>query len=351
MQEQEQNQEPLQESGQQPEQGQESIPTPPKSRNRRGWLYLLAVLNLVVLLYSVIQIIQPARQVDTDLTSFHSPITTSPPIRTTVTTTAPSTDPKPEPPDTAEEANPLPLTGKTIVCFGDSLFGMNRDHTSTPSYLAKRTGGTVYNVGFGGCRMSHHPYTGYNEFGMSALADAIARNDWTAQEAAASQGSDYFPQQLKLLKSIDFEAVDIIVIHYGTNDFTGGIPIESESNPKDTATLTGALRHSIETIQTAYPQIRIYVSLPVYRYFTAEDGTIILPEDYYNAHQNTLIQFVEAIRAVAGEYQLPVIDGYYGLGVDQSNAKQYLIDGTHHTAEGRKRFGYFIGSCILADYS
>ena len=228
---------------------------------------------------------------------------------------------------------------------------MNRDHTSTPSYLAKRTGATVYNVGFGGCRMSHHPYTGYNEFGMSALADAIAHNDWTAQEAAVSQGSAYFPQQLKLQQSIDFDAVDIIVIHYGTNDFTGGIPIESEANPQETATLTGALRHSIETIQTAYPQIRIYVSLPVYRYFTAEDGTIIPPEEYYNARQNTLIQFIEAIRSVAGEYQLPVIDGYYGLGVDQSNAKQYLADGTHHTTAGRKLFGEFIGSCILADYT
>jgi hypothetical protein len=41
-----------------------------------------------------------------------------------------------------------PLEGKTIVCFGDSLFGMYRGDTSAPASVEEVTGATVYNVGF-----------------------------------------------------------------------------------------------------------------------------------------------------------------------------------------------------------
>lgn len=66
-------------------------------------------------------------------------------------------------------ASPL-LSGKTVVCFGDSIFGMTRDTTSVPAWAAAFTGAKVYNVGFGGCRMAVHPTSGYAAFSMWALA-------------------------------------------------------------------------------------------------------------------------------------------------------------------------------------
>jgi hypothetical protein len=156
------------------------------------------------------------------------------------------------------------LTGKTVVCFGDSLFGMYTGDTSAPAYVANKTGATVHNVGFGGCRMSEHPYVGYNEFCMYALANAVASGDWSLQDSAASEGSANFPDQLAILKSIDFNTVDYIVIHYGTNDFAAGsgVAIDNASNPKATNTLCGALRYSVETLLSAYPKLQIFVSLP-----------------------------------------------------------------------------------------
>lgn len=245
------------------------------------------------------------------------------------------------------------LYGKKVVCLGDSLFGMHRGADSAPAFVAAETGATVYNVGFGGCRMSVHHSTGYAAFSMWALAKAIAENDWTTQDAQASSGSDYFPDQLALLKSIDFNEVDIVVIHYGTNDFGAGnaISLDNTSDPDDYTTLRGALRYSIDKLLGAYPHLRIYISLPVYRYWTADDGTVTYAETYVGKSGKTLPEFVEALRNTAMEYNLPVIDGYYGLGINKVNAATFLSDGTHHNAVGRERFGRYIGTHLIAQQS
>jgi lysophospholipase L1-like esterase len=183
---------------------------------------------------------------------------------------------------------------------------------------------------------------------MWALAQAIATDDWTIQEAQAGSGSDYFPEQLSTLKSIDFDTVDIAVIHYGTNDFGGGVAIGADSTATDHSTLCGALRYSIEKLLTAYPKLRIYISLPVFRFWES-NGATTYSDAYQNSLNKTLIDYIEAMRDVAKEYNLPVIDGYYGLGINKANAVAYLSDGTHHNEAGTKRFGTFIGSQIIAN--
>ena len=242
----------------------------------------------------------------------------------------------------------VPLYGKKVVCFGDSLFGMYRGADSAPTFIAESTGATVYNVGFGGCRMSVHPTSGYAAFSMWALAKAIVENNWTTQDAQASSGSAYFPDQLALLKSIDFSTVDYVVIHYGTNDFGAGtaIPIDNKNDHADYNTLCGALRYSIEKLLGKYPKLKIFVSLPVFRFWT-ENG-VTTYSDAYVKHGNKLTEFVEALRSTASEYNLPVIDGYYGLGINKANASTFLEDGTHHNANGRQRFGEYIGANLIA---
>lgn len=246
------------------------------------------------------------------------------------------------------EISSKPMAGKTVVCFGDSLFGMYRGADSTPAFVAEVTGATVYNVGFGGCRMSVHPTSGFSAFSMWALAKAIVENDWTTQDAQASSGSAYFPEQLALLKSIDFSKVDDIVIHYGTNDYAAGsaVSIDNANDYDDYNTLCGALRYSIEKLLGKYPQLKIFVSLPVFRFWTENDVTTY--SDTYLKHGKKLTEFVEALRSTASEYKLPVIDGYYGLGINKANASAFLSDGTHHNALGRQRFGEYIGANLIA---
>lgn len=242
-------------------------------------------------------------------------------------------------------ASPL-LSGKTVVCFGDSIFGMTRDSTSVPAWAAAFTGAQVYNVGFGGCRMAVHPTSGYAAFSMWALAEAVASGNYTAQDAQASSGADYFPQQLAVLKSIDFAAVDMAVIHYGTNDFTGNVVIDDATDGDNTATLCGALRYAIGKLQTAYPKLRIFVSLPIYRKWDSVGS-----ESYTNGNGNTLREFGMAMASVADEFNCPCIDGYKTLGINAANAAAFLADGTHLNDYGRQVFGEYIGGCLAAPSS
>ena len=238
--------------------------------------------------------------------------------------------------------NDAMLAGRKIVVFGDSLIGMTRDHTSVTAYTADYTGATVYNVGFGGCRMSKHPTNGYAAFSMWALADAVATGNYTMQDEQAPNGQDYFASQLAVLKSIDFATVDAIVIHYGTNDFAASVPLDDSSNILSTDTVCGALRYSINKLLTAFPKIKIFVSLPIYRTW---DG--VGAETYKNNLEKTLPQYDSAMKTAAEDYNLPTIDGYKRLAINSINSSAYLSDGTHLNNYGRKQFGEFIGGNLI----
>ena len=238
--------------------------------------------------------------------------------------------------------NPM-LSGENVVFFGDSIFGMTRDSTSVAAYTSQSTGATVFNVGFGGCRMAVHPTSGYAAFSMWALADAVSSGSYTTQDAQAASGEDYFAQQLAVLKSIDFANVGMVVIHYGTNDFTGNVAIDNADDDDDTSTLCGALRYSLRKIQTAYPKIRVFVSLPIYRKWN-DTGA----ETYTNSSGNKLWDFCTALADVADEFNCPIINGYKELGVNSTNNSAFSTDGTHLNDHGRKAFGEYIGGCLIA---
>ena len=243
-----------------------------------------------------------------------------------------------------------PLSGKTVVCFGDSLFGMYRGETSAPAYLEEVTGATTYNVGFGGCWMSIHPEAPYAPFSMCNLADAVTNNSFGSQDNALSLGvPSYFADQLNILKSINFGNVDYAVIHYGANDWFPNYPAELD-NPnerKDKHTMCGSLRYTIETLQGKFPKLQIFISTPCYRTWTT-DGTVTTSDNKINAKGIHLYEVGNGYAKVAEEYNLPVIDSYHGLNVNKNNWTTYLEDGTHHNQVGRKRFGEFIGKCLAS---
>lgn len=234
------------------------------------------------------------------------------------------------------------LAGRKIVVFGDSLIGMTRDQTSVTAYAAEYTGAKVYNVGFGGCRMAKHPTNGYAAFSMWALADAVSTGNYSTQEAQAPSGSDYFASQLDVLKSIDFASVDAVVIHYGTNDFAANVPLDDVANLLSTDTVCGALRYSIKKLLTAFPKIKIFVSLPLYRTWNGVGA-----ETYKNSLEKTLPEYDSAMKTVAEDHNLPTIDGYKRLGVNSINSSAYLSDGTHLNDFGRRQFGELIGGHLI----
>lgn len=242
-----------------------------------------------------------------------------------------------------------PLSGKVIVNFGDSIFGNATAPNDVSSKLASVTGATVHNVAFGGCRMSVHSSSYYAPFSMYRLADAVVTGDFSAQEEALERASTAgqtgalvtkFPQRLELLKSLDFNEVDIVTIAYGTNDFTANVAVDDYDVEYSTSvsSFAGALRYSIERLLTAYPHLRIYVCSQTYRFWMDEDGNFTEDSDTYETGQGLLLRdFVNATYRVAYEYHLPYIDLYDTLGINKYNKTHYFpaTDGVHHNQNGR----------------
>lgn len=240
------------------------------------------------------------------------------------------------------ETTPKKLQGKVVVNFGDSIFGKRRPPEDISTKLADLTGATVYNCGFGGCHMSNHFQETYNAFSMCNLADALATGTWTAQENAltvtgATAVPNYFSEGLAILKSLDFNKVDIITIAYGTNDWNSGDALDNADSPKSKDTYAGALRYSIETLLDAYPNLKIFVCSQTYRFFLDTNGSFENDSDTkVNNKSVGLTDFVAKTEEVAKAYHLPYIDNYYALGLNKYNRGQYFgaTDGTHPLALG-----------------
>ena len=123
---------------------------------------------------------------------------------TTETTTEEITETTTVPVQTEE-----PFEEKIIVNFGDSIFGNYQDlsgeNQSISSMIADMTGATVYNCGFGGCKMAYASGTGHQWFSMVKIADSIASGDFSTQENAIPNWSafEYYGKTYKI-KNIEY---------------------------------------------------------------------------------------------------------------------------------------------------
>lgn len=235
------------------------------------------------------------------------------------------------------------------VCFGDSITGGFEPPNDYPTVIANRTGLTTVNAGFGGVRISSHPYPEIDAFCFYRLADAIATDDWTLQDENVSKlPLENSTARYNALRDVNWSEVDIITVALGSIDASGGAVIENTADPKDINTVKGALRYSIERIQSTYPHIKILVLTPIYRYWIDEQKD----SDEMTFNGNSFIAYVDAVIDVAVEYKLPYVDLYRTLGFNSVNRLYYFDenDGTHPNAAGLTRMGERIANAINNEF-
>lgn len=248
--------------------------------------------------------------------------------------------------DNAKTVSLLPnITKNTIVNMGDSIFGNDDTETGISNLLSEILNCTVYNCAFGGTRAirrSGDP-TGYEEFDFSTLVDSIISGDFTTQENAlteygGSMGS-YYGERLARLKSIDFSTVNILTVNYGTNDYSWYV--------KNTF-ITG-YEEAIGKLQSAFPQIKVIMLTPTYRFWYDEDGTWKEDGDTrIGSNDTTIKMIVEDVKTVAENMHLKCID-LYNCGINKYNCLYYYPsnDGTHQNENGRRYLADKIAKGIL----
>jgi lysophospholipase L1-like esterase len=224
------------------------------------------------------------------------------------------------------------LQGKNIAYFGDSIIGFG----NVCKYLKMMTGAAnVYNVGFGGCRMARHDVN-YGAFSMYNLAAAIVSGDYSAQIAALPNTSLGLDGTLSLnnLTTIDWTTIDIILVHYGTNDWTSGAINIGVGDITDTLDFKGMMEKSIQTILSAYPKIKIVFDTITWRDVTNIPG--VTGNDFLtatNSKGNTPAEFNAAIEDVCKKYYLQSNNLTFGL-FNYYNKNVYLQDTTHPNDRG-----------------
>lgn len=231
---------------------------------------------------------------------------------------------------------------KLVVNFGDSIYGNTQDNTSVSGKIANLTGHTLYNMGFGGCRMSNHDVANWDYFCMPKLVDSIVAKDFSGQYNAITNQPNlpyYFKSSIDILKTIDFTKVDVVTIAFGTNDYSGNVVIEN-GNSKDITTFKGAFRYAIEKLISNYPNLKVIIQTPVIR-FTLDGSNNVTSdsETEVNTVNKKLLDYCQALKDVSYEYKLECVDNYSNMGFNKYNRPTYyyISDGVHLNEVGRSR--------------
>lgn len=232
----------------------------------------------------------------------------------------------------------------TIVCLGNAPFADERGQKGLAQILADRCDASVYNCAFPDSyiSMKNPEYSdSFPQDGLSLylVTASLCGGDYSLMEHAAGLLDESVRegavQALDTLKSVDFSAVDMIVIMYDLSDYKDKRPVMDENNDINLLTWNGALNASIQLIQQTYPHIRLVVLSPGYGEFEDDNGAVINPEqtDYGNG---VLSDYVLHEIDVAMFNGVSILDNFYGT-IIEGRSEDLLTDGYHLTEKGRQQ--------------
>lgn len=217
------------------------------------------------------------------------------------------------------------LKDKTVVCFGDSIWGLIDDETGIASFLEKMTGVTVQNYAISGT---------------------------TASETRNAEKEDEFSNYSLMCMleeySAPLEDADYLILAYGLNDYFKGIPAKSEK-ALDVTTYQGAIRYTVETLKEKYPDLQIVLIGQTYCQFYSY-GIVKDDSDTSDFGGGVGTDYVNAAKEVALENELLFVNMYEELPIDEWNGKLYLEDATHLNENGRREYAKVLAKYLLKDY-
>lgn len=136
-------------------------------------------------------------------------------------------------------------------------------------------------------------------------------------------------------------SADLIVIFMGTNDYGHETPLGTITDTTDVS-FYGALNVVVSGLREQYPDSQLVFATPLHRFAFGESailGTKFSYDNLPNGEGHSLEDYVNAIKAIAEKYDLPVIDLFTLYPYTPENVKdkvKYFPDGLHPNAKGHE---------------
>lgn len=220
----------------------------------------------------------------------------------------------------------------TVLLLGNGALSMTRDdENGLAKRIAREAGVTVYNAAFPYPTLATRNLAMIEQnypddiYSLTYLADAICTGDFSEIDRVTDTyhaDGNFTKDAVKILKSVDYDNLDVIVIMYDASDYFQGRAIENPKDDEERCTIVGSLNYSIRRIREAYPYIRIIVSSLYYTEGRNEDGSVYDP-DVVNAGNGALSNYFYNELNTCVDLSVSFLDNFYGT-INQDNYKQYV---------------------------
>lgn len=238
----------------------------------------------------------------------------------------------------------------TILCLGNNPFSDERGDTGLAAQIAQKTNSVIYDCAFpdssAACKYPvYNPEYTKDHFNFYYVVECFRNHEFTAITSIANDEPDpRYAQTVEVMKTVDMDKVDIIVIMYDSTDYNNGTPSDNPETPNDVTAFTGGLRTTIENIKSTWPYIRIFVMSPTYAQYMDENGKLHngTTTDLGNGTLNHyLVKEADAIMDCGVSF----IDNYFGT-INEDNYEDYMIDYMHYNDAGREKLAERIADII-----
>lgn len=238
----------------------------------------------------------------------------------------------------------------TVLCLGNNPFTDDRSSTGLASLIATKTDSVVYDCAFpdssAACKYPvYNPEYTRDHFNLYYVTECFRNNEFTAIASIANdEPNPVYAETVEVMKTVDMDKVDIIIIMYDSTDYNQGTPSDNPDNPYDVTAFTGGIRTTINNIKSTWPYIRIFVMSPTYAQYVDEDG------EFHNGTttdlgNGTLNHYLVKEADAAMDCGVSFIDNYFGT-INEDNYQKYMTDHMHYNDAGREKLADRIADII-----
>lgn len=224
-----------------------------------------------------------------------------------------------------------------IVMFGNDTLHTSYNGKTLADLVAEELDVTIYNISFPGTFLSSETTGTFlpeenpvNAFSFYWLTSNLRTGDYSLQEKALEylpEGYDRedFRKTLDLLKSIDFNKIDIMMICYDGHDYLNQRVPDIYGDVYNVSTMQGSIAATIYNCEVNFPNMQYVFVAPVFCFYIDENGN---REgcDLKNFGYGNMPTGLTPIHNLDAVYTLSYLDLFYGVNINTQNADEYLTE-------------------------